>query len=175
MSTTAIPTPDCEMSSYEQFSAIMTELQALHSSPSVERARAQARATMGKEHKATFLREFQTISISGYRQVGKTSWILQHADKDSLVIVHDANMVEDFHTRWIKLLGKPENLPVLMSSTEFSYLYLRVRNTLSEQGRKFKKVFIDDATYVSSNYDREQFYANLTDIVSDDVVFYLLG
>ena len=99
-----------------------------------------------------FWREYATIVVDSGRQTGMSTWIAQNATNEDLVIVMNNTMKEIF-------LQKSD----IDESRVLSFRTIRHRATNCTDNQpviKFKRCFIDEGGYLSSN-DVEQIYKNL--------------
>ena len=152
----------------QQFNQIMDDLLDLSADgPTMESYR-------GKYHgdydfiATTFFRDHRTIGIIGQRQCGKTTWALTHSDDNTLIVVNNVRirdqMIADQNAAFTVSLGP---YPTIVTSRDVL--------GMSECGRKFKRIYVDDATYVFDGWDRIKFYKAIQPLCHDDTLIVMLG
>ena len=109
-------------------------------------------------HVVDYAMEHCTIKVSAGRQTGKTEYIKQRVDKDSLVIVPNRNMIKMF---------PPNKYDVV--DVQF------MKQELAFYGReKYKTVYIDEPHFLFREVKEHMLYRNLVDHTYDQT-FILLG
>lgn len=118
-----------------------------------------------------YYREFCTVIVGGGRQTGKTAWVIDQCLEGNLILVENAFMAQDILDR-IKRIRTSEDAPApgwVLSMQDFEAMIAR------GDVKKFKKIIVDDTTFVFSKWNIKKFYKTSKLFCLDDTMYYLIG
>ena len=121
----------------------------------------------------TFYREWRTIILGGARMSGKTTALVKRAlpsKREALFIVINKSS-QNLSRLLVEFSTRGQLLPVLMTMKDF----LSVYGGDTEALHKFKKIIVDDATYVFERFRKNAFYDCVQNVATVDSLIYLIG
>ena len=104
-----------------------------------------------------YVMEFCTVGVDAGRMIGKTTYIREHANKDSLIII-PANE--------IRVFSYNKNIATVLSSKQ-------VKNG-NARNKVFTTIYVDDPFWVFKDISKEELYRELANKYVDQL-FILLG
>lgn len=131
--------------------------------------------------KYKYIREYRTLGLTAPRQSGKTEWIIRNSRINDLIIVCTENHKTDVKTRLEKYSKEnPElrkQIPDTMIWSEIIEGHFRpyLEGQFHKSPPLFKRVFVDDASYVFKKIKQKKLFEEIEKNCPDDVVFYHIG
>lgn len=133
----------------------LVEYRREESKNELKRLLAEPYTTGGMSRLERFKEEYRTISFQGVRQIGRTSYIVDHFFQDSLIILHDDANLKYFKQLLTCKHGRTRiNRPLVTSLTRLNHDFPLFNK---EKLKGIKKIVIDDYSLInSSGYNCKQ-------------------
>lgn len=114
---------------------------------------------------AHYAREYCTIHLNIGRQSGKTTYIIENATKNDLIVVcnramHDYILDQSWHKQ-----GRAPTLNIFVASAHIDNLL----------GREFQTIYVDEPTHCFEKIKRMKLYEATASKVVENQTFILLG
>ncbi len=115
-----------------------------------------------------YLRDYRTITVAGGRQIGKTQWVIDNADKDTLVICINKNIANGINARINK---NTDHRPDVMTVIDLiNYLEKN-----PDKVKKYSRIILDEAQYIADRHGYSRMYKYLYRVSTRDTKIYMIG